>query len=287
MSSGVSEVAVLGAGGATGRALISSLAARGGRPRAVVRRPDYADRVPLATSVRVADLAVQAEIAAAIEGARAVHLIPPVYNENEERFAANVIAACMDAGVDRITYHSVLHAPTPAMPHHARKARVELLIRDSDLSWTIIQPAMYMQTALAYFSLERRALTPAFSIDQSFNMIDLPDLADAVAAVLTDPGHDCATYELAGVERLTFRQMAEVLSEVLGQTVAASEADAPTLLAARAKIRGFSARQTEELAAMFRQYDRHGLRGNGNVLTMLLGRAPRRFRDAVSDRIAG
>src|SRR3546814_12498945 len=88
---------------------------------------------PEAVDVRIADLADRVGLAKAITGSRVIHYIPPVFNAAEEAFGASVIAAAMDAGAARLCYHSVLHASTPAMPHHIRKSRVELALRESQI----------------------------------------------------------------------------------------------------------------------------------------------------------
>lgn len=69
--------------------------------------------------------------------------------------------------VSRIAYHSVLHSNTLEMPHHIRKAGCERLLRHSPLSWTILQPAMYVQTALGFFDAEAGTLTPPFHAAQA------------------------------------------------------------------------------------------------------------------------
>jgi NAD(P)H dehydrogenase (quinone) len=46
-----------------------------------------------------------------------------------------------------------------------------------------------------------------FSLDTPFTPVALADVAEATAIVLTDDGHDLATYELGGPEVLSGRQM--------------------------------------------------------------------------------
>lgn len=271
-------VAILGAGGVTARPLIAALERRGVPVRATVRRPERLDEF---ADGRVADLNDVDQVTAAIEGARAVHLIPPVFNEGEGIFARNVIAAARRVGIDRLTYHSVLQAPTPAMPHHWRKSQVEQMLRDSPLAWTIVQPAMYMQTGFTFLDRAAGTYDCPFDLDRPFNPIDVHDLAEAVATVLVEDGHEYATYELAGAERLSTRGMAAELGTLLGSALEVRQVDPDHFATIRATRRGLDARQTRELLAMYHHYDAHGLVGNGNVLTMLLKRAPARFADVV------
>jgi NAD(P)H dehydrogenase (quinone) len=255
-------IAILGAAGGTGRPLVAELERRGRAVRAIVGRPEQAAGF---SDARVARLEDAVQIADAIEGAAAVHLIPPVFNASEPSYAANAIAAAQAVEVSRFSYHSVLHAPTPAMPHHRRKSEVELLLRESPLAWTILQPAMYAQTAFTFLDRAAARFACPFGLDRPFNPIDLADLTEAVANILCDDGHDCATYELAGAERLTPAEMAAQIGDALGVGLDTQVADPGPVAAARAARRGFDARQTQELLAMYRHYDGHGLAGNGNV----------------------
>lgn len=60
-----------------------------------------------------------------------------------------------------------------------------------------------------------------FNIDLKFNVADLRDIAEATAIVATQPGHLYATCELAGPQALSQRDMAAVISSVLGREIRA------------------------------------------------------------------
>lgn len=283
--SGEAEIAVIGAAGATGKVLVKALVKRGLRVRPLVRRENQAALFPDIDDCRAVDLDDTVRLGEALGGVAVVYYIPPLFDASEEKFGANVITAATRAKIGRLVYHSVLHAPTPAMVHHLRKSHVELAIRESDLAWTIVQPAMYSQTPLMFLNQARDALAPGFDITRSFTPIDVLDLCEAVANVLTGSSHEYATYELAGDERLTFAQMAEVMSGVLGHAVTARTLP-PQLLIDQAIERGSTPEAAEELRLMMAHYDRHGLMGNGTVLRLLLGRAPARFAETMARELA-
>jgi NAD(P)H dehydrogenase (quinone) len=271
-------IAVLGAAGITGRSLVAELERRGLPVRTVVRRANQGVGF---RDARVADFQIEDEISRAISGARAIHFIPPSFNEKEPAFASNLIAAAEKAGVARITYHSVLHAPTPAMPHHWRKSQVELMLRESSLHWTILQPAMYTQTWLTFLDETVGEFTPPFDIERLFNPVDLRDVTEATANVLTAEGHEFATYELAGKERFAPSDMAKIIQVTLGLDIHMRQAPTDAFARVRAERKGWSPQQTNELIAMYRHYGGFGLPGNGRVLEMLLGRDPNSFAAAV------
>ncbi len=286
MTSSKVDVALIGAAGPTGRVLAEALTTRGARIRALIHSAARMGTLPGIEDFAVVELGDVASLAEGMRGAAAAHYIPPTYNAAEERFGANVIAAAIAAGVPRLTYHSVLHAPTPQMPHHLRKSRVELALRESPLAWTIVQPAMYMQTPYAFLSADRTMLTPGFDVRRPFTPVDIADLGEAVARILTEEGHVFATYELAGVERLSFEEMGRAIGDAVGHSVVVQRID-PALVAKQAAARGFTSQAVDELLLMMAHYDAHGLVGNGNVLRMLLGREPNSFAHAVMRDLGG
>jgi uncharacterized protein YbjT (DUF2867 family) len=198
------------------------------------------------------------------------------------------IAAARESGAGRFVFHSVLHPQAEAMPHHWNKLRVEEALFESGLNYTIVQPAAYMQNVLAEWGkiVEGGVYRVPYSVDAPFSLVDLEDVAEAAARVLTEAGHIGATYELAGADALTPASMAETLSTVLGRPVRA-EQESIDAWADRAKASGLGSYAAETLAKMLRYYDRHGLWGNPRVLTLLLGREPTRFESFVRRLAAG
>jgi uncharacterized protein YbjT (DUF2867 family) len=282
-------VLVTGAAGKTGRAVIRALAARGVPVRALVRRDAQRAviRADGAREVVAGDLGDDASVAAAVRGAHAVYHICPNVHPDELAIGRRVLAAARAAGVDRFVYHSVLHPQTQAMPHHWQKLLVEEAIVESNLAYTILQPAPYMQNVTAAWDRiagEGRYAVP-YGPHARLGMVDLDDAAEAAAVVLTRPGHAGAIYELAGREALTPVDIAAILTRVLGRPVRV-ERLAPDEWAGRARGAGLGAYQVDTLLAMFRYYDRHGLWGNPNVLTWLLGRPPAAFETVARRRLA-
>ncbi|WP_374943667.1 SDR family oxidoreductase [Sphingomonas sp.] len=279
-------VALIGGGGVTGRPVIRAFQKRGVRVRALTSRADRPSAFPDHVEIRSANLLDVDSLAAGVESADTIHYIPPSFDPREEEYARNVIAAAERAGIPRIVYHSVLHAPTPDMPHHFRKSQVELLLRHSRLEWTVLQPAMYSQTALAFLDRDVGELTPAFDPTRPFTPIHDGDLGEAAAIVHTSGRHGFATYELAGTECLDFAAMGERLGALLGCTIATRKVPADVLARRLAAARRYTDEQVRELRLMFDHYDSYGLVGNGNVLRMILGREPTDFTGAMRESLA-
>lgn len=274
-------VAVLGATGRTGRPLVRELARRGAHVRSLSRRPPQLGMFSDTVEWRLGDLRNVDSLASAFRGVDSIHYIPPSLDAHDPDYVSNIIVAAVRTGVPRVVYHSVLHSNTPEMPHHIRKAGCERLFRHSQLSWTILQPAMYAQTVLGYLDTASGSLSPPYDTRQPFTLIDEVDLAEAAATVHIEAGHAFAAYELAGAETLDFVAMAEQLSRLIQRPVSVSKVDAEAYVQRFAAKRGLTDGQARERWLMFDYYDRHGLPGNGNVLRMILGREPTTFAEAA------
>jgi uncharacterized protein YbjT (DUF2867 family) len=280
------RVLVTGANGKTGRAVSAALTARGAAVRAFIR--DAAQWPALQALGKAADYAHgdlndAGSIAGALAGCDAmVHIGPPMHPD-EVALTRNCIDAARKSGLGHFVYYSVMHTLRREVRHHRLKLDCEEMLVESDLPYTIVQPTRYMQHLEPIWQQVTGQGVHAmpFNVDVRFNVADLLDHAAATAAVVTEAGgHLYATYELAGPEALNQAGMAAIISKVIGRTVTA-RAVPPGELRARAAAAGNSPDRIEQMLAMNAHYDRHGFRGNPNVLRMLLRREPTRFEDYV------
>jgi uncharacterized protein YbjT (DUF2867 family) len=277
-------ILVTGAAGKTGSAVIRTLAAQEKNIRALVRRQEQVRPIKGlgAQEVVVGDVRSQATVVQAVQGVQAIYHICPNMSPDEIAIGRTVIMAARSSGVEHFVYHSVLHPQTEAMPHHWQKLRVEEHLFESGLSYTILQPAAYMQNVLAHWDqiLEQGRYLVPYSVETRLGMVDLEDVAAAAVVVLTQSGHAGATYELAGAEVLTQTEVAAILSRQLGHPV---QAETMSLEAWKWGVQGagLGDYQVETLVKMFRYYENHGFWGNPHILNWLLGRPPTTFADFV------
>jgi NAD(P)H dehydrogenase (quinone) len=270
-------ILVTGAGGKTGKAVLDALVARGANVRAFVRNRSH--HVSLA-AIGVHDVVVGAmddpqALSHAARGASAVYHICPNVSPKELSFAKAVIAAAGANGLHRFVYHSVLHPQIEAMPHHWAKLQVEEMLFSSGLDVTILQPTAYMQNTLAEWDRmvgEGIYRTP-YPTKTRLSLVDLTDVAEAAALVLTEDGHSGATYELVGTAPMSQIEISETFGRALNKLVRA-EAESIEIWEQRASSASMDGHQRDTLVRMFRSYARDGLKGNPNVLRWLLKREP-------------
>jgi uncharacterized protein YbjT (DUF2867 family) len=281
-------ILVTGAAGKTGQAVIKALVARRQSVRALVRRDEQTQIVKSlgAKEAIVGDMRDENALREGARGVRGVYHICPNVSPEEIQIGKTAIAAAREAGAERFVFHSVMHPQTETMTHHWNKLRVEEALFESGLAYTILQPSSYMQNVLGGWKaiVERGVYTVPYTVNARMSMVDLEDLAQAAAIVLTEPGHLGATYELAGPEVLTQTQIAAILSQHLKRPVRAEQItiEAWTL---QAQASGMGEYQIETLVKMFRYYDRNGFWGNPHALSQLLGRTPTKFDTFVERTI--
>jgi len=267
-------ILLTGASGKTGKAIIKSLSNAESLCAFVHREEQVSEMKDLGVEkVIVGDLRHQITIRSAMKGMQAVYHICPNMSPNETVIGKLVIDAARHAGVEHFVYHSVLHPQIEAMNHHLQKMRVEELLLESGIPFTILQPAPYMQNLLAGWKIivEEGILRVPYSVDAKFSFLDLDDLAEVARIVLTEPGHVNAVYELAGTNPTSHAEVAEILSEALWRDVKAEKEEIRDW---KLRTQGLSEYALENLTRMFEYYDTWGLVGNQNVLKWILKREP-------------
>jgi uncharacterized protein YbjT (DUF2867 family) len=213
----------------------------------------------------------------AMAGVGGVYHLAPNVHPDEVGMARRVVSAARAAGVDRFVFHSVLHPHDERMPHHVRKGESEEVIRAQLPGATVLRPAAYHQNLLGA-ALARRIAVP-YSLEVPFTNVDLDDVAEVAACVLTEDGHEGAAYDLAGEEALTVRDLARIASEVLHRPVDSERVPLQDWLNGAGSCLDEDRRAV--LLAMFAAYDADGFVGDGTTLTALLGRRPTPWRDVL------
>jgi NAD(P)H dehydrogenase (quinone) len=278
-------ILITGASGKTGRAVLNALVKRGEKVRIFVHRADQADAFKLSASLEAVygDLRDENALEKAMQGVQKVYHICPNVQPDEVEIGEKVLRAAQAEGVNHFVYHSVLHPQIEEMPHHWKKMRVEEKLFKSGLGTTILQPAAYMQNTLAQWNaITQKGIFPVpYAETTRLGMVDLEDVAEAAATVLTEPGHLGATYELAGREALTQAEVAQVFARVLGRSVQAQSLSREEW-ERNARASGMPDYAVTTLLNMFSYYEQYGFCGNSTVLTALLRREPVTFEQFVT-----
>src|SRR5215213_1255624 len=157
----------------------------------------------------------------ALEGVSALLLITPIHLEQVTQ-ASNLIEVAKESGNDpRIVRLSVHQASHEAPARNSRQhAQIEDELISSGLPYTFLRPATFMQNTLATartVASEARIYQP-FE-DGRLGMIDARDIGEVAAKVLSEEGHQGEVYTLTGPATISFYDVAQELSEILGKDV--------------------------------------------------------------------
>jgi uncharacterized protein YbjT (DUF2867 family) len=271
-------IVVTAAGGPTGTAVVRELRRRGRDVRAVVsRRRPRPELEALGAEVVHAELTRPQDWRDLLAGAAAMYLIWPNFDADEAEGTRVLFAEARRAGLPRLVYHSVLRPQARVMPHHAAKDRAEEALDVSGVPWRVLQPCAYADNFDAHLPevAETGVLRSPWGVRKAQSLVDLRDVAEAAAVLLTEDGLDGGTFEVAGPEPLTAPRLAELMGERLGRQVRAEDVvprgDLPADYAARCRW------------LMFEHYRAHGFVGSPRVLAALLGRAPRTVAEHLGD----
>jgi uncharacterized protein YbjT (DUF2867 family) len=284
------KILAVGAAGRYAGLTVPALVARGADVRGMVRDPGQVDvaRRNGVTDVVVGDLRDRASLDRAMHGVDGAYFIAPVYpNDESQRTGRMFVQAAKDAGVRRIVFSSVFHPVLSALENHIQKVPIEEAVIESDLEFTILNPAHFYQNTAAIWPqvMATGVFAEPFSNSMKLSRVDYRDVAEVVAIGLTEDRLVNGTFELCADGGLDRCEVAAVMSDVLGRPVTAEATDIDTWLARTNLPQDDYSRNAR--AKMYGYYDTHGLVGNTLTLRAILGREPRSLRQFFIDLNAG
>jgi uncharacterized protein YbjT (DUF2867 family) len=217
-------IAVVGATGNTGRAVVKELRALGHNPVCIVRNADKAREVLGADAkTAVAELADRPALEKALAGIESVFVVTG-HNPGMVEQQNNVLDAALKGGAKylvRVSGGAAISFPdTPSVVGRGHLA-IEERLKSSGVGWTILKPGLFMQNIFGQAAGIKNdgKLVGTAAPDQGLALTDVRDTGAVGARILIDPApHTGKTYEFTG-KLVTFPQVAEAFSQVLGKAV--------------------------------------------------------------------
>jgi len=282
-------ILVIGSRSKIGAALIGELLGRGQQVRALVRAGEHADGgLPPGVDAVTGDLADEGSLVTAMAGIERVFLLSTPHPDAIS-WHRNAIDAARRTQVHLLVRSSILGADreSPAEFISAHTA-CDRYLEESGLPYVIVRPNLFLQNI-------PESTVP--SIDASGNlyvnagqarisMVDTRDVAAVAAAVLTEPGHDGARYDVTGPEALSYPDVAARLASAMGRQItyiaAPDEAVRQGLLGA-----GLNEWFADALVGLYQDYRRSGPDGYAAQVTgtieRLTGHRPRSLDDLLAE----
>jgi NAD(P)H dehydrogenase (quinone) len=217
-------IAVVGATGNTGRAVVKELKALGQNPVCVVRNADKAREVLGADAkVAVAELTDKAALEKALAGVASVFVVTG-HNPGMVEQQNNVLDAALKAGTKYLVRVSggraVAVKDSESVVGRGHFA-IEERLRGSGIGWVILRPGLFMQNLIGQAASIKNdsKIVMAYPADSPVAWTDVRDTGAVGAHILIDPApHAGKTYEFTG-KLTTNREFAEVFAQVLGRKI--------------------------------------------------------------------
>lgn len=279
------KVLMVGATGKYANNVVPELKQRGATIRALVRDKDKVNAVKQqgVDEVAIGDLQNPESLRAAALGVDGVFHINPAFAPNEAELGVAMVEAAKASGVRKFVFSGVIHPSLTKMGNHAAKLPVEKALYESGMEFSVLQPAMFMQTLDNGWNavLEQGRLSLPYSKQVKACYIDYRDVAQVAALALTEDKLGYGTFELCAPGMVNRIELAAMMSEAIGHTIEAGELTFDEWAQAAHLPDG---RVREGLRTMYVDYDRYGFPGgNALVLRAILGREPRTLRQYIQE----
>jgi uncharacterized protein YbjT (DUF2867 family) len=280
------KILVIGGTGKVGAEVVKELQKRKADLRLLVRK----DGTPMPPGVEVAagDLLDPVSIEKAMHGVEKLYLLNAV---SPDELTQGLIAydLAKKLKLKHIVYHSVFRVEYfKDVPHFASKLAIESALREFEVPFTIIRPNYFIQNdATLKDALLNAGVYPMPLGDVGISVVDIRDIAEATAIVLTSAEHNGKTYNLNGPEALSGPKASSIWSQLLGKDIRYAGHDMDAFEEQmRKRAPSWSA---FDIRMMFQGYLERGFvaeTGDVERLTKLLGHTPRRYEDFAAETAA-
>jgi len=212
---------VTGATGNVGRAVLSELADRSVAVRAFVRDPGKLGISAKNIEVVTGDILDDASLKQAFTGIEAAFLAS-AFSPRMAELHLRCVMAAKAAGVSRIVQLSGVGANRNVCCARALQwlAQVENTTQEAGIRVTHLRPTFFMQNLMRFASsvAEQGVIAGPFR-SSKWTFVDARDVGAVGACALLDPAHADQAYTVTGTESLTYQEVAELFSNVLGKPV--------------------------------------------------------------------
>ena len=281
------KILMVGASGKYAHHVLPALKARGAKVKALIAGENKREEAMAkgADETAVGDLNDEQSLRTAAEGVDGVFHLNPVFAPNEAELGIAMVNAAVASGVKKFTFSGVIHPSISKMRNHSGKRPVEEALFESGLTFTVLQPTMFMQTLAEGWKevMERSTFSLPYPNDKQASYVDYRDVAEAAAIALTSDKLDYGTFELCAPGMLDRFELTRIMSEVLDRSIKPVEITFDEWTR-QAHIPEGSFRDGME--RMYADYAKYGFPGgNALVLRAILGREPRTLKDFFKEQV--
>ena len=142
---------------------------------------------------------------------------------NQTQLELNAVEAAKAVGIKYIVKQSVMGSEAKDFSLALVHRPVEKAIEASGIEWTFLRPNSFMQNVVTFMAETIKAESAFYSASDQGKIahVDVRDIAAVAVKALTEsePIHFGQAYTLTGSEALTYDDLADELSKVLGRSI--------------------------------------------------------------------
>ena len=203
---------------------------------------------------------------------------------NQTQFELNAVEAAQAVGVRHVVKQSVMGAAEEVYSLAKIHRPIEKAIESSGLAWTFLRPNSFMQNIVTYMgeTIKAEAAFYSASGDAKISHVDTRDIAAVAVKALTEPIHAGKDYTLTGPEALTYDELANDLSKVLGRPISHISLP-PSDLKQGMLAEGMPGEIADRMLDLERYFREDKASRITNDIKQATGRDPRRFSQYAHD----
>lgn len=203
---------------------------------------------------------------------------------NQTQLELNAVEVAKAVGVQYIVKQSVMGAEGEDFSLAKIHRPVEKAIESSGMAWTFLRPNSFMQNVVTFMSETIKAESAFYSASGEAKIahVDVRDIAAVAVKALTESTHAGQAYTLTGSEAMTYDELANELSKVLGRSISHISLS-PSDLKHGMLAEGMPEAIAERMLDLERYYRENRASLITNDIKQVTGHEPRRFAQYMQD----
>ena len=219
----------------------------------------------------------------ALKGVKRVFLVRPPQLTDVKGIFIPFIQKCKEAGVVQIVFLSLLGVEKNPFPPHYK---IEKAIVASGIPYTFIRPSFFMQNLSTTHAEDIKERDDLFipSGKAKISFIDTRDIGEIIGRTLVEEGHENKAYTLTGSQVITYFQVADIMTKVLGREITYSN---PSLFKFRKDMisRGIKKEFATVMMVLYLTTKLGMANHVTNTAEVLLKRKPKTIEDFIKDYV--
>ena len=213
------KILVLGSTGTVGSLLFSRLEERGEKIKGATRRPEEASKMHPKREYVAFDFEDETSFAPALKEVDRVFLIARPGDPHPERVAIPLIDEMKKKKISKVINLTAMGIESQ---NDLTLRQVETYLEASGIDFTHLRPNWFMQVLAngpLFQDIQRTGSIHLPAEESAISYVDVRDVAEVAATILSEGGHFGKAYTLTGARALDHFEIARLLSDAAGKEI--------------------------------------------------------------------